>query len=807
MMLWAGHTANAQSQMQTVGTWKIYPTYSTPAQKVIETKNKIYYTSGNCLFSYDEKTDENYAYSLDNKLNDTSVINIFYNYDRRYLLVAYQSGNIDLIYDDGTVKNLSDIKDSTIKPPITINSVCFDGDYIYVATSFGLVKFNEPRGEVTASGNFELNVSAVCVMGDRLVIHASNYFRFCNKNSKVINWEAFNAMYNHNAPIEIWGIDDENMMVHLPHNSINLAVHTINWSTKRMSKWNTFCADRKAYPSYVTRTSDGKFYYTVAGNLYRVTDDWKEELLAQIPDFLSTAKFGTESGKESLWALTAEGIGHYSFDGDGGCTTLMESFKPDALSVSNVRFFYPSHDGARLLMQNSGVTAYKFTGSTRGLDNVQTGASLDLASGKYTDITPTGIVGKSPDVVRSQTKYGNYAIAPTSLQEMVGDPTTHFIATADDGVYKVVNGKYVGRYDEENSPIKRFDNRSIVYGMSVDPSGNLWVFMFDHEWTKIPLVILPKKYAMMDPKDVTEDDWVVMDGLADADFWSGMDVTILHCKKSSMTFITKIGGEVLAIDHRGTPNNFADDRFHNWETFTDQDGKELTNGFKACMVEDLNGKVWIGTGEGVIEISNPANATNPRMTVTHVKVPRTDGSNLADYLLGTEQVVSISVDAANRKWLATAKSGLFLASPSGNEVLAHYNTDNSPLPTNNINCVYADKADGTIYVGTDVGLISYRSDATPACDDYESVLVYPNPIAPDYHGQINITGLMDHTLVKITDTTGNVIHQGVSEGGRYVWDGKDMSGNRPHTGVYYVMMSQNATGSASAAVAKIMFVR
>ena len=65
---------------------------------------------------------------------------------------------------------------------------------------------------------------------------------------------------------------------------------------------------------------------------------------------------------------------------------------------------------------------------------------------------------------------------------------------------------------------------------------------------------------------------------------------------------------------------------------------------------------------------------------------------------------------------------------------------------------------------------------------------------------------MEDSLVKITDSAGNVIVQGRSDGSMFVWDGCNHSGERVKSGVYYVMASQNATGSSSACVTKIMVI-
>ena len=119
----------------------------------------------------------------------------------------------------------------------------------------------------------------------------------------------------------------------------------------------------------------------------------------------------------------------------------------------------------------------------------------------------------------------------------------------------------------------------------------------------------------------------------------------------------------------------------------------------------------------------------------------------------------------------------------------------------------ADPHSNTVYFGTDKGLVSYGSTATQGAEDYSDVYAYPNPVRPDYTGWITITGLMDNSLVKITDTAGNLVHQGTSEGGMYLWDGCNTANQRVRSGVYFVFASQNATGTASGKpVTKIMVI-
>jgi flagellar hook assembly protein FlgD len=66
---------------------------------------------------------------------------------------------------------------------------------------------------------------------------------------------------------------------------------------------------------------------------------------------------------------------------------------------------------------------------------------------------------------------------------------------------------------------------------------------------------------------------------------------------------------------------------------------------------------------------------------------------------------------------------------------------------------------------------------------------------------------MDGSLVKIADTAGNVFYQGRSEGGMVTWNGRNQSGDRVRSGIYFVYVSTGGDGqNSSGAVTKIMFI-
>ena len=263
------------------------------------------------------------------------------------------------------------------------------------------------------------------------------------------------------------------------------------------------------------------------------------------------------------------------------------------------------------------------------------------------------------------------------------------------------------------------------------------------------------------------------------------------------------GEGIMFIDPATSEKNFV-------KTFVDQDNKEFTFNMVddyLCLFEDSNGRLWVGFSQGVFIIPNPADFKGATVKIQRIKVPRNDGTNFADYLLESENVLAIDEDSMGRKWIATANSGVYLVSENGTEIIEHFTADNSMLTTNTVYDVACDPNSNAVYFGTVDGLFRYNSNAAPAAENYSDVYAYPNPVRPDYTGWITIRGLMENSLVKIADSAGQVFYQGRSQGGMVTWDGCDASGNRVKTGVYYVFASQSDGSDSSGAVTKILVVR
>lgn len=262
------------------------------------------------------------------------------------------------------------------------------------------------------------------------------------------------------------------------------------------------------------------------------------------------------------------------------------------------------------------------------------------------------------------------------------------------------------------------------------------------------------------------------------------------------------GTGVILLDDNGTPTYAADDKVLKRSSFVDQKGNEISPTYLYCHVQDRNGAIWLGTDAGVFIIEHENFFSSN--ACTRPLIPRNDGTILADYLLSTEQINAIAVDGANRKWIATAASGLYVVSPDGLETIHHFTEENSNLPSSVVLSVAINSVTGEVFVGTDRGIASYRSDASEPEETMSEVYAYPNPVRPNYEGLITITRLMDSSWINITDEAGNLVYKTRSYGGTATWDGRNQYGQRVASGVYSVLC--NAADSGKHTVVKILIM-
>lgn len=350
------------------------------------------------------------------------------------------------------------------------------------------------------------------------------------------------------------------------------------------------------------------------------------------------------------------------------------------------------------------------------------------------------------------------------------------------------DGKNMKLYNDKNSTLNNAVGdvaRTRISGLAFDEDGNLWV---SNHSAERPISVLKADGTWQSFKPAC----------------SPTDLHQVVVDQNGYKWLVTSGSSVgVVLFDEGDLANNGDDRCR---IFTQLNSNLPTN-IANCLAVDLDGDVWVGTAQGIVifECGSSAFDDNCRGTLRIVEL---DGFN--EYLLRYEEVQTIAVDGANRKWVGT-KNGVFLLSPTGEEQIAHFTTENSPLFDNNITDIAINPENGEVFIGTDKGVISYQSDAVGGGTINKSAVeVFPNPVRPEYVGPIAIRGLARDADVKITDVTGKLVYETQALGGQAIWDGRDYNGQRAKSGVYLVFSTTNARyvgfGKPDAVVAKIVLI-
>lgn len=190
-------------------------------------------------------------------------------------------------------------------------------------------------------------------------------------------------------------------------------------------------------------------------------------------------------------------------------------------------------------------------------------------------------------------------------------------------------------------------------------------------------------------------------------------------------------------------------------------------------------------------------------------------------MLFQQFITDIEVDGANNKWIGTDNAGIFYFSSNGQETIFHFTKDNSPLPSDRINDISIDDTNGTVYIATSKGLVSFRAGGSSPFEDLQSAYAYPNPVRPSFNiieEKVKIKDISENVNIKITDIEGNLVAEAQSrtnqryrgynleiDGGTAFWNGKNLANNVVASGVYLVMLSDLDTFETK--VLKLMVVR
>lgn len=746
------------------GQWKTHPYFvGGNAKNCIDAGNKVYYLAGGSLYSFDKEAQTNDVLDANNSLNDLNVRQIYYNYSKQYLVVAYNDCNIDIILSSGEVINVPAVKEVVLHNTKTINDVTFGNGKIYVATSFGYIVLDDESFDVKEVRVYELNVASVAEVGQYKIMSLGGKFYYCGVNDQVEAARLYKQVANAKGDGLIFPINDNKFFLScnatfqimtIGHGTDSLGIDTLNFTPKQVvaAKPVTvqpysggFVASFAPQNYYYTIVPDGSTYTKVTGN-----------------------EIHSSQEEGNWWVLGTKGLAHVV----GGVTG--QYVTPNGISIS-ANAYYSTYDPyqQRVILNR---TTDNFV-----LPTANSGAKTEINSydgSQWHNITPAN----APNAT------GN-----TKIVVSPNEPNTYFYCTrTTGGVCKVKNDIVEVVYKGTNSPY--FTRVSLAF----DSKGNLWMPQAYN--TSLVMAITPENQLLT---AVDSSKFVVIDpgynwgnAFKRQVFGIGADdIKMFSSGEWNAPIMFWTNNDDLSLKQTKLYNSF-----------NDQDNKNFAPWGWVDIKADNDGMVWIGTVSGVISL-DPRDAFNDDFRVNRITYTKNEGVDIQGVLCEGLQVNNIDVDANNNKWIATNASGVFFVSPDGSEVYKHFDTTNSPLPSDQVYSVCCNRATNSVIIVTPQGVVEYYCDVTPSANDYSNVYAYPNPVEPNFTGLITIKGLMANSNVVITDDEGNIVKTLVSDGGIALWNGCDDSGVRMSTGIYNVYASQGDTSTTGEPLTKIAIIK
>tara|TARA_B110000003_G_scaffold270852_1_gene303995 strand:+ start:453 stop:2750 length:2298 start_codon:yes stop_codon:yes gene_type:complete len=741
--------------------WTGYFSY-TSLKSISQGNDKIYAAAENSIFIYDLSTQETETISTINGLSGKEITTAYYSENYGLYVVGYKNGLIEIVIDgDENILKVVDIREKLTIPPDSkqINHFYEYNDKLYISTGYGISVYNMGAlefGDTYYIGDLggQIAVTQTTVFGDLIYASTSN------------------------NGIKSTLINDENIIDYQQWTTSSLGgykgIQTLGTELYALNNTNIlFKQDADLGFIEIDSFSSSVIDFGVQSNILTITTEntiqaFEEgyNLLAEVNNlmgydytlqsgfyfnnifYLGTSTLGMlvvpNSPQEALQVLPAGPLYNQPFSIDAS---------PGQLWVS-----YGDVD----------LTFNPFPLTRKGISNFKNEAWKNI---KYDTLIDQLGVNDVNDLVYVKINPEN--------------PFVTYMSSYQKGLLKLNGQEPSILYNETNSPmdiaLENEDEGIRVYGADFDREQNLWFVQ-----SKIDNGLLK---LTPDGQFQTID----ISNIIDAE--SELALSKVAVSRTGYVFFGAV--ENGLIGYNPTTNQF------------NKIGEGLGSGnlpttdIKALVFDNQN-RLWIGTRKGLrVLYSVGSFFESGAETDAQPIIILEDG--VPQELLFLQSITDIEVDGSNNKWISTATSGVFYLSSNGQETLLRFTSDNSPLPSDNVLDIAIDDSSGKVYFATNDGLVAFNGTSTAPRDDLENVYAFPNPVRPNFTGNVTIEGLTAKANVKITDITGNLVFETTSEGGSVQWDTTAFGKYKVASGVYLILITSD--DNLQTKVAKIMIIR
>ncbi len=751
---------------QGTGTWKSYMAYYTTTA-VAEAPNNVFAIANGSLYSYGKEDKSIHTYVKEEYgLSDTQITHIGYNSKVKKLLITYSNGNIDLLDEDG-VYNISYLMKIINIQNKDINSIYFNGKNAYLATEFGILLIDMEKQEITDTYRINRSIYSTCIYNDNLYAATSEGIMYGALSSNLLDIHNWHDMENITLP----GIDNDKIDIR------QIAVFQ-----------DVLCAFQKEKGVYYKNSNNNTFVTITTNNNLQKMKVENGKLLAFTNNSVIvhnslTDKYTMNTGTiHDISSLQDENTFWIAADHEGlkGIRKKGNEFES---VLSGITIESPKRDlAAFMTFYNQKLFVAGGGRWTNRSDNPGTFMIYDTQEKKWTNYDENKIAQESKIRFSDVT---SIAIDPSNENH-------YFASTWGEGVFEFKDNEFVKLYNSNNSLLESAsksnpNNYVRVEGLIFDKNNNLWM---TNSSVQNGIKVL------------------LADGTWKSYYFGALDtqhvVDKILIRNNNHKWVNILRGDNTGILVFDETSDKTAQYYETFKTSSTSDGVISANTYY-CMVEDMNGQIWIGTNLGPIICSAPDRALNDpgNMSANRIIHEHEDGTRTI--FLDGESVRAIAVDGGNRKWLGTQSSGVFIVSEDGTQIIDQFTAETSPLPSNYIESIAIDPISGEAFIGTDKGIVSYMGGATKGEESYSDVYAFPNPVRPEFQDMVTITGLKKDSNIKITDVSGNLIIQGKSLGGQFTWDCRKKNGERVSTGIYLVLAHE--PHQSESVVTKIMVVK
>ena len=738
--------------------------------------NKIYVVSTNAMFVYDTSTGEIQKISSVNGLSGTEISSISSDAISKSVIIGHTDGLVEVVNPKNKVIPITGINKNLVLVDKTVNGFYRNKNNSYIYGGFGVVEFDVDRLEFQSSYKLSTTdtptlVNQLAIFNDRLYAATTQgLYSISISESNVpnpINFANWRLEVNRNI---------ENLVV--ANNTLIYAFGTDVFSVNDNS--NALVNESQ---EILNLSFDNSLVVTTKDLISQYDQDYA--LLNQIDLSLATNyTFTTTKGRllgENLY-VTSSTFGILSTALQGANKNKYQEIHPEG----------PSANDAFTITVANNQKWVVYGGYTSTFDGVGKRRGMDIFDGEKWRTLSVSEAGGAQDITRvvidpfdnTKALAGNYFRGVNEFSEFNFEKT--WTPTNTLGVLPSHN----------ETPLSNLQFQW-VSDIIIDNNNMIWVGTSRARDNKV--------FGMYDGRKSGADRWVQAVQFPRFEYNRGVlkGLSKMSVDKNNNIFAGSRFNGLLVFN----ANPVANEADRKIAVLNNLEGKgSLSSNKVLAVVADENEKVWIGTDQGLVVFDDYENLySETKQPARQVIIEEEEDARV---FLGDTQINDILIDLSGNKYFATANSGVVYTSSDAQKTFNVFNTSNSPLPSNIVLDLELEKETGSVYMVTDKGIVVFDNNSDPFGNNITSVVAYPNPSIKNQIGHDEITivakdgnGIPDGTNVKIVDVSGrlvyetNVLNNGQSqEGGKVVWDKKNLRGKLVASGVYIVLLS-NVDGS------------